>query len=162
MAFLDRIMPHLARIFLVVLFPFSGLDKIVHWDMALQQAASSFLPAAPLLLVLGMIVEFVTPVCIVLRIYDRLAAFVLAGFCILAAVLYHDFWNYPGLFAPGGGPALDHFWEFLKNFGLVGGLMFVMLGARTRPFSDFVHHPLSRSDDPTAELAVPRATATLH
>jgi putative oxidoreductase len=162
MSFLDRIMPHLARIFLVGMFPFSGLDKIVHWDLALQQAASSFLPAAPLLLVLGMIVEFVTPVCIVLRIFDRLAAFVLAGFCVLTAVLYHDFWNYPGLFAPGGGPALDHFWEFLKNFGLAGGLMFVMLGARTKPFGDFARHPLSRSGEPSDHPVAARAPATLH
>jgi putative oxidoreductase len=58
-------LPHLARICLVVLFPFSGLDKIVNRESALKQAASSFLPGAPVLLVLAMIVEFVTPVCIV-------------------------------------------------------------------------------------------------
>jgi uncharacterized membrane protein YphA (DoxX/SURF4 family) len=61
----DDGLPLLARICLVALFPFSGLDKIVNRDSALKQAASSFLPGAPVLLVLAMIVEFVTPVCIV-------------------------------------------------------------------------------------------------
>lgn len=142
MGFLDRIVPFLARLFLVVLFPFSGVSKILDWNLAMQQASSSFMPGAPLLIV-GMIVELVAPVLILLGVWDRLAAFLLAGFCMVTAVMFHDFWNYPGLLSPSGGPALDHFWEFLKNFGLAGGLMLVMLDARPRPFSDFVARPLS-------------------
>jgi putative oxidoreductase len=37
-------LPILARLCLVLMFPFSGLDKIVHWQDALKQANSSFLP----------------------------------------------------------------------------------------------------------------------
>ena len=80
-------LPLVARICLVVLFPFSGLDKIVNWDSALKQAGSSFLPGAPVLLVLAMIVEFVTPVYIVSGWYDGVAAFVLAGYCVITAIL---------------------------------------------------------------------------
>ena len=72
-------LPLLARICLVVLFPFSGLDKIVNRDNALKQAASSFLPGAPVLLVVAMIVEFVTPVCVVSGWYDGSAASSLLG-----------------------------------------------------------------------------------
>lgn len=45
-------LPLVARICLVAIFPFSGLDKIVNWDNALAQAGSSVLPGAPVLLVL--------------------------------------------------------------------------------------------------------------
>jgi putative oxidoreductase len=119
-----------ARFFLVILFPLSGLDKIVHWDQALQQASSSFLPDGALLLVIGMVIEFVCPVLILVRRFDASASAVLALFCAATAILYHNFWAYPGLFAPEGGPALDQLWEFLKNFAIVGGLMFVMRDGR--------------------------------
>ena len=121
-------LPLLARICLVVLFPFSGLDKIVNRESALKQAASSFLPGAPVLLVLAMIVEFVTPVCIVSGWYDGVAAFVLAGYCVITAILYHNFWAYPRFWSPGSA-GYPHLWDFLKNFGLVGGLLLIVLGS---------------------------------
>ena len=40
-----------ARILLVAIFPFSAIDKLLHWDAALQQCRSSFIPGAPALLV---------------------------------------------------------------------------------------------------------------
>ena len=154
MGLLDRIVPFLARLFLVILFPFSGISKILDWNLAMQQAEASFLPGAPLL-VIGMIVELAMPLLILVRVWDRVAAFVLAGFCVATAVMFHDFWNYTGLFSPGGGPALDHFWEFLKNFGLAGGLMFIMLDARPRPFSDFVRHPFrSTREEPDMSTTI--------
>ena len=40
-------LPILARIFIVCIFPFSFIDKIINWDNALKQAKSSSLsPAA--------------------------------------------------------------------------------------------------------------------
>jgi putative oxidoreductase len=117
--------PTVLRICLVVLFPFSGFDKIRNWRSAMRQAAA--MPFPRVLLVLAIAVEFVTPVCIVTGWYDRWAAFVLAGFCVATAVLYHQFWRFPEFWAFKEGEGLDHFWEFLKNFGLVGGLGFVVL-----------------------------------
>jgi len=121
-------LPLVARVCLVVIFPFSGLDKIVNWDNALKQAASGFLPGAPVLLVLGMIVEFGTPICIVSGWHDGLAAFVLAGYCAVTAILYHNFWAYPRFWSPDSA-GYPHVWDFLKNFGLVGGLLLLILGS---------------------------------
>jgi uncharacterized membrane protein YphA (DoxX/SURF4 family) len=90
-----------ARVCLVVIFPFSGLDKILNWSSALKQAESSFLPGGAMLLVLAMMVEFVTPVCIVSGWYDGFAAFVLAGYCVITAILYHNFWKVPALLVAG-------------------------------------------------------------
>ncbi len=52
--------PLVLRICLVVLFPFSGLDKIVNWDAATKQAGT--IPFKPAMLVASIVVEFVTPV----------------------------------------------------------------------------------------------------
>ncbi|MGI8840076.1 MAG: DoxX family protein [Caulobacteraceae bacterium] len=136
-------LPWLARILLVVLFPFSALDKILGWKGALAQANSSFVPGGPALLVAAIVVEVVAPICIVLAWHDRLAAFVLAGFCAITALLYHEFWRYADFWAPGDSRARSEFWDFLKNFGLVGGLLLVVIAARPAPLAWVIAHPLS-------------------
>ncbi len=120
--------PVIAKVCIVLIFPFSGLDKIINWPSALKQANSSFLPGGPVLLVLAMIVEFVAPVCIVFDWYAGWAAVVLAGYCALTAVLYHNFWSYPRFWVAGseGSP---HVWDFFKNFAIVGGCILVVLGS---------------------------------
>lgn len=127
MEWLVDVLQQVARVCLVVIFPFSGLDKILNWGSALKQAESSFLPGGPLLLMLAMMVEFVTPVCIVSGWYDGIAAFP-AGYCVITAVVYHNFWKYPRFWSPRS-VGYPHLWDFLKNFGLVGGLTLVVLGS---------------------------------
>ena len=124
-----------ARLLLVVLFPFSAIDKVLHWDQALEQANSSFLPGGPVLLVGGLAVEIVAPVCIVTGWYSSVAALALAAFCIATAVLYQRFWAPGDFWAKGDSQARELFWEFLKNFGLAGGLLLVAMGAGFAPTS---------------------------
>ncbi len=112
-----------SRACLVCLFPLSALDKVQHRQQALEQARSGPLPDAKLLIDVGTVVETVAPLCIVTGKFDRPAAFVLAGFCAVTAVGYHQFWTYDDLRAPGKSKGRDEMWEFLKNFGLVGGLL---------------------------------------
>lgn len=119
--------PLVARVCLVVLFPFSALDKVVFWKDALKQAKSSFVPGGAALLVMAIVIELITPVCIVAGWHDRLAALVLAGFCAVTAVLYHPFWKFADFWTPGDSKGRRHFWDFLKNFGLVGGLLMVAI-----------------------------------
>ena len=137
------LVPFVIRFCLIVLFPFSALDKILDWDSALEQANSSFLPGGPVLVVLGILIETIAPVCILVGWHDRLAAFVLAGFCVVTALLYHRFWRYPDFWRKGESTARSHFWDFLKNFGLVGGLLLITFGASLAPIGRVVKHPLS-------------------
>ena len=118
-----------ARILLVAMFPFSAIDKVLHWNAALQQANSSFMPGGPLLLVMAMAVELVAPVCIVAGWHAGPAALVLAAYCAATALLYHPFWMQGDFWARGESVARGHFWDFTKNFGLAGGLLLVALGA---------------------------------
>jgi putative oxidoreductase len=135
----------IARLLLVVLFPFSALDKVMHWKSALAQATSSFLPGGPALLVGAIVVETVTPFCIVLDWHDRLAAAVLALFCVVTAILYHGFWKYRDFWSNDASPGRAHFWDFLKNLGLAGGLLLVVLATHPAPLAEVLAHPLGAS-----------------
>ncbi len=136
----------LTRVCLVLMFPFSALEKIIWWRNALKQASSSVLPDAPALVVLAIIIEAVTPVFIVSGLFDRLAAFVLAGFCVVTAVLYHPFWAFPDFWSPrADSQAREHFWQFVKNFGLVGGLLLVMFAGTLADPLAVLAHPFASS-----------------
>ena len=121
--------PLIARVCLVVLFPFSALDKIVHWRAATKQAESSFIPGGAVLVVAAIAIEIAMPVCIVFGWYDHIAALVLAAFCVVTAVLYHPFWNFPDYWSPGDSEGRRHLWDFLKNFGLAGGLLLIAIAS---------------------------------
>lgn len=120
----------IARILLVILFPFSALDKIMHWSAALQQADSSFLPRAsgPPLLAVSILVELLAPACIIAGWHVRIAALVLAAFCVVTALLYHPFWKFPDFWSRDA-EGRSHFWDFLKNFGMAGGLLLLAIAA---------------------------------
>ena len=117
----------LARVCLVAMFPFSAIDKVWHWKNSLAQTQSDGLPVGPQQLVPDIQVEGLTQIINDTGWLDRPAAVVLAGFCVVTAFLYHPFWAYPDFFsASDASKARDHFWQFLKNFGLVGGLLLVV------------------------------------
>jgi len=119
--------PFIARVCLVVMFPFSGVDKLMHWGDAMKQATSTPVPAPAFLLALGTLVELATPFCIVFAWHARLAAFILAGFCAVTAILYHQFWKFGNFWDPNDLLGRSHLWDFLKNFGLVGGLFLIVI-----------------------------------
>ena len=129
----------LARVCLVAMFPFSAADKVWHWNNSLAQARSDKLPGGAVMLVLAILVEAITPICIVTGLFDRPAAVILAGFCVVTAVLYHPFWAYPDFFSPNDdSKGRDHFWQFLKNFCIVGGLILVVFAGSLTPMGDAV------------------------
>lgn len=120
----------IARVCLVLMFPFSAIDKVLHWPDAVEQASSSFIPEAfaPPMLILAMVLEVAAPICIVSGWQAEPAAFVLALYCAVTALLFHAFWRFPDFWKPGTSIARNHFWDFTKNFGLVGGLLLVAAG----------------------------------
>ena len=120
-----------ARFLLVMLFlPFSALDKILNFRGAAGQAAQA-VPgrlAAPMVLT-GLAVEILMPLAILTGTADRLAGLVMAGYCMVTALLWKQFWK-PGDFWQGGdsvGRGL--FWDFAKNFSLAGGFLLLVVGA---------------------------------
>lgn len=135
--------PLVIRICLIVIFPFSTLDKIFNWDGALKQANEGILPGGQMLLVMAMLVETGCSLLIVIGVFDRAAAALLAFYCIVTAILYHQFWACGDFFAKGESEGRAHFWDFLKNFGLVGGLGLIILGAPLVSVGYVASHPFS-------------------
>ncbi|MGZ8372540.1 MAG: DoxX family protein [Rhodoplanes sp.] len=132
MSGIDRILPFIARFCLVLLFPFSALDKIYDYGNAVAQADASNLPIPGwLLLLLGGALEIFGSLGILLNIYARPLALLFCFYCIATAVMFHNFWIYPF----GSADWMNNFWPFLKNFGLVGGFLFVATNAKMEPVS---------------------------
>jgi putative oxidoreductase len=121
----NPVLAFVARLCLVLIFPFSALDKIFNHQSAMSQAADGLIalpqPMAVLLLVLGGTLEVIGPICILFGFYRRQAALLFVFYVIATAVLFHNFWSFPF----NSDMWNEHFWEFLKNFGLAGGFLYV-------------------------------------
>ena len=134
----------LARLLLVCMFPLSAYDKIVHWREAMAQEETEPLPCPEALMVVAIAIEALTPLCIVFGWHDRLAAFILAGFCVVTAILFHPFWKYPH-FWRDAGDGRQHFWDFFKNLCLAGGLGLLVISASPLGLGQVATHPLSNA-----------------
>lgn len=143
------------RLLLVVLFlPFSALDKILNFKQAISQASEA-VPArwlAVVLILVGFAVEVLMSLAILTGIADRLAAFVLAGYCLVTAILWKQFWRAPNFRLRGDSAGREVFWDFLKNGGLAGGFLILSLGTNASEVRHFTDHPLE-SSHPYAQVA---------
>ena len=137
------------RLLLVALFlPFSALDKVLEFDGAVAQARESF-PSktlATLAIVAGLGIEIVMSLAILTGVADRMAALVLAGYCVVTAVLWKPFWK-PGDFrATGTSAARGLFWDFWKNLALAGGFLLITFGTGADSVDRFFAHPFSSTE----------------
>ncbi|MCJ2103502.1 DoxX family protein [Methylobacterium sp. E-046] len=134
------------RCLLVILFlPFSAADKIFNFSGAVGQA-SEIAPSRGLargLIIAGLFVEIVMSLGVVTGIADRLAAFVLAGYCMATALLWKQFWK-PGDFW-AGGKGRELFWDFLKNFSLGAGFLLITFGTNSTTVLDLLSDPTASS-----------------
>jgi len=143
------------RVLLVMLFfPFSALDKILNFNGAVAQARQ-IAPQriALLLIVAGLCVEIFMPLAILSGVADRLAGLVMAGYCMVTALLWKQFWKPGDFWAGGDSKGRSLFWDFLKNFSLAGGFLLLVVGAHGS-LGAFIHHPLG-SSHPYAHSVMP-------
>ena len=136
------------RYLLVVLFfPFSALDKILNFDGAVAQA-KEVVPeedAAKALIATGLCLEILGPLAILTGKFDRLAAFLMAGYCGATALLWKRFWEPDDFWNQGQSHGRDLFWDFLKNLSLAGGFLLITFGTRAEEDRHFLANPLSSS-----------------
>ena len=148
----------LVRYGLVVLFfPASALDKIFNFKGAVKQAKQVFSSdaiAATLILV-GVFVEVVMPLGILSGVADRLAAFVMAGYCAVTAILFKQFWEPGDFWSSGESKGRELFWDFLKNLSLGSGFLLIVVGLDGHAWHSFVSDPFA-SSHPYAVAAMPR------
>src|SRR5215468_10356480 len=126
----DRLLAFIPRLCLILIFPFSCLNKVFDYQSAMAQAAHGWIPFVPpiaaLLLVLGGALEAVGPLCILFGFYRRQAALLFIFYVVAPAVLFHNFWSFPF----NGDAWNENFWPFLKNFGLAGGFLYIAADAK--------------------------------
>jgi putative oxidoreductase len=136
------------RCLLVMLFlPFSALDKVLNFRQALAQAeqTAGSRALATALIICGLGVEILMSLAILTGFSDRLAAFVLAGYCIVTAALWKQFWRTADFRLKGASQGRELFWDFLKNLALAGGFLMLAFGPDAAGVQRFLDAPFASS-----------------
>lgn len=110
---LDAAAPHfrlVGRVLLSVLFISAGLHKISGYSGTEAYMTANGVPTAFLPLVI--LLELAGGLAVLLGLFTRYAALLLAGFCLLAAYLFHYHPSTPGEMT-----------SFLKDIAIAGGLL---------------------------------------
>ena len=107
------------RILLAVIFIMSGFGKITGYDGTAGYMASKGLPMVSVLLPLTILTELGGGILLAIGYKARWAALALAGFTILAALIFHDFW------AVEAAQKMGQQINFMKNIAITGGLLVV-------------------------------------
>jgi len=148
MEFLSIIVVFAARALLVMLFlPFSALDKILNFKSAVGQAGEA-IPnrlLATIMIFAGLGIEVFMSLAILTGIADRMAALVLAGYCVVTALLWKQFWKAPDFRLRGVSRGRGTFWDFLKNLALAGGFLVLAFGANSTGLKTFLADPFASS-----------------
>lgn len=115
--FQHPLFPLLARLLMVALFLPAGIAKIGGFEGTVGFIASVGLPFATLGAIIAVVVEIVAPLALIIGLYTRWAALILAVFTLAATVFFHNFLAFP----PEEQLVQQMF--FFKNLGVVGGLL---------------------------------------
>jgi putative oxidoreductase len=113
----------LARILLSAIFVISGFTKITGYAATAGYMEHMGVPG--LLLPLVILTEFGGGLAILFGFQTKIAAFLLAGFCIVSAVLFH-------LMAITGAPGnemadMNNQINFMKNLAMAGGFLSLLV-----------------------------------
>ncbi|TSD90748.1 DoxX family protein [Mycobacterium sp. KBS0706] len=108
-----------ARIFLAVMFVVSGWAKLTDFGGTVGYVASNGLPVPQLFAALTILVELGGGILLILGLFSRLAAFIMAGFTLLTIVIVHHFWT-----MADAEMQLNQLMA-MKNLAIAGGLLMV-------------------------------------
>ena len=110
---MTNVMDLIGRIFISALFLISAFNKIFNLEGSMGWMEGFGVPG--FLIFPAIAVEIILPVLVIVGFQARIAAGILAIFCVLTAFLFHfDFSNQIQLVS------------FLKNIGLAGGFLFIV------------------------------------
>ncbi len=107
------------RILLAVIFIISGFGKITGYDATAGYMAAKHLPMISVLLPLTILTELGGGLALAAGFKARWVALLLAGFTVLAAIIFHDFW------AADAASHMNQQINFMKNITIAGGMLMV-------------------------------------
>jgi putative oxidoreductase len=106
-------------VLLALMFVLAGFGKLTGLEGTAGYIASKGLPAPMLLAVATGVLELVAGVLLIIGWQARWAALALAGFTVVASVLFHNYWAMPA------EQQMMQRLMFMKNLAVTGGLLFV-------------------------------------
>lgn len=106
----------IARVLISLIFIVLAYAKFTNMDGVVSYVASQSLPAPELLAWSGAIIEMVAGIAILLGVYTRWAAMVLAIYLVIVTIIFHR--------DIGDQNQLQ---QFLKNLAIIGGLFMLKL-----------------------------------
>ena len=114
----------ISRVLISLLFLLNGYFKIINYDGTIEWMESYGVPG--IFLTPAIILEITAPILIIIGYNTRLAASLLAGFCITTAFVFHtDFSNQIQITS------------FLKNIALAGGFLIIAINGARKFSLDF-------------------------
>ena len=117
----DAVFPLIARLFISAIFVQGALGKIMGWSGQAAYMHSHNLPGPliPAMLGIALVIEAAGVLCLIVGWQTRAAAFIMCLYLGVVSVLLHNFWAAQGI-AAGGMQT-----QFLKNVGIMGGLLMI-------------------------------------
>ena len=110
---MGNVLDLLGRIFISALFLISAFNKVFNLEGSISWMEGFGVPG--FFIYPAIVIEIILPVLVIVGYKARLAAGILAIFCLMTAFLFHfDFSNQTQLVS------------FLKNIGLAGGFLFIV------------------------------------
>ena len=107
----------IGRILLAIMFLLAGISKIGGFAGTAGYIASKGLPMPDVLTALTIVVEIGCGLALILGYCTRWAALILAGFTLVASVIFHNFWDLPA------AQQMTQQLMFMKNMAVTGGLL---------------------------------------
>ena len=109
----------IARVLMAAMFLFAGIEKFTDLQGSVAYIVSAGLPMPTLLAVAAGVLEVVASLMLIVGWQARWAGLALAGYTLLASVLFHNFWALP---KEAQMVPMLLFW---KNIAATGGLLMV-------------------------------------
>ena len=107
----------IGRLLLALIFITSGASKIGGFAGTVGYIASKGMPAASVFAVLAIIIELGGGLAVAVGFMTRWAALALAVFCVVAALIFHNFWAVPA------DQVMMQQINFWKNISITGGFL---------------------------------------
>lgn len=111
----------LGRLLLSLIFVLSGFGKFAQFSTMVGFAQSKGMPAPQAAIAIAAVIELVGGLALLIGFKARWAALVLALFLVPTSLIFHNFWA-----VADPMQHQDQFAHFLKNIGIIGGLLTVV------------------------------------
>lgn len=130
---MEKIIHLIARILMAHIFIMAGIFKLSADGKAhtIAQMSAASIPAADILYWLVIVVEIGVGAALLLGLFTRWSAFILAGFTVLAGILFHT----ALLITFKEGTEQIQNIMLMKNLALAGGLLITFIHVRHAPYS---------------------------